>query len=100
RARRTMAAAGATSEAGGPRAAQRLLSAADAGPLDDLQRARLGRLRAQIEFATRRGTEAPPLLLDAASRLEPLNTELARETYLEAFAAALFTGRDRKSTRL
>ncbi len=93
RAARTMAAARATFEAGAPDAAQQLLNAADAGPLDDLQRARLGRLRAQIEFATRRGTEAPPLLLDAASRLEPLNTELARETYLEAFAAALFTGR-------
>ena len=42
-------------------------------PLDELQRARLERLRAQIAFARRRGSDAPPLLLDAAKRLEPLD---------------------------
>lgn len=36
-----------------------------------------------------RGRDAPLLLLDAAKRLEPLDPRLARETYLEAFAAAL-----------
>ena len=36
-----------------------------------------------------RGQSAPLLLLDAAKRLEPLDPRLARETYLEAFAAAL-----------
>ena len=40
-----------------------------------------------------RGSDAPPLLLDAAKRLEPLDAELARETYLEALAAAIFAGR-------
>ena len=35
----------------------------------------------------------PPLLLAAAQRLEPLNIELARETYLDAFSAALFGAR-------
>ena len=35
-------------------------------PLDELQRARLARLRAQIVFARRRGSDAPPLLLEAA----------------------------------
>ena len=36
---------------------------------------------------------APPLLLRAAKRLEPLDVGLARATYLEALAAAQFAGR-------
>ena len=40
-----------------------------------------------------RGSDAPPLLLDAAKRLEPLDAGLARETYLEALGAAIFAGR-------
>ena len=40
-----------------------------------------------------RGRDAPPLLLAAAKRLEPLDATLARETYLDAFSAALFAGR-------
>lgn len=93
RAARALAAARATYEAGSPDAAHALLDAAEVGPLDDLQRARLSRLHAQIEFARRRGPDASPMLLEAASRLEPLNLTLARETYLEAFAAGVFTGR-------
>ena len=61
-----------------------LLAAAEAGPVDELQRARLERLRAQIAFASRRGRDAPPLLLEAARRLDPLDAAMARETYLEA----------------
>jgi DNA-binding CsgD family transcriptional regulator len=40
-----------------------------------------------------RGSDAPPLLLRAAKRLETLDPALARETYLEAFSAVLFAGR-------
>jgi DNA-binding CsgD family transcriptional regulator len=61
--------------------------------LDDLQRARLARLRAQLVFARRRGGDATPLLLEAARRLEPLDGALARETYLDAFGAAIYAGR-------
>jgi DNA-binding CsgD family transcriptional regulator/tetratricopeptide (TPR) repeat protein len=50
-------------------------------------------LRAQIAFASNRGSDAPPLLLEAAKRLEPLDVTLARETYLEAYSAAVLTGR-------
>ena len=46
---------------------------AEEGPLNELQRARLERLRAQLAFALRRGSDAPPLLLRAAQRLEPLD---------------------------
>ena len=66
---------------------------AEAGPLDELQQARAELLRAQVTFAVNRGRDAPPLLLAAAKRLEPLDASLARETYLDAFSAALFAGR-------
>jgi DNA-binding CsgD family transcriptional regulator len=70
-----------------------LAAAAELGPVDDLQRARLERLSAGIAFASRRGRDAPPLLLEAARRLDPLDAAMARETYLEAIAAAMFAGR-------
>ena len=93
RARRTLAAAQGKHQAGAPDTALDLLAMAEAGPLDELQRARAELLRAQITFAVNRGREAPPLLLAAAKRLEPLDATLARETYLDAFSAALFAGR-------
>ena len=93
RARRELTAAQTKHEAGATTGALKLLAAAEAGPLDELQHARLERLRAQLAFALSRGSDAPPLLLAAAERLEPLNGELARETYLEALAAAIFAGR-------
>jgi DNA-binding CsgD family transcriptional regulator len=69
-----------------------LLAIADLSPLDELQRARADRLRARLAFARRRGADAPPLLMQAAQRLEPLDPTLARETYTEALGAALTTG--------
>ena len=59
-------------DAGSPQAAHELLVAAQLGPLDELQRARSARLRAQIVFARQRGRDAVPLLVDAADRLERL----------------------------
>jgi DNA-binding NarL/FixJ family response regulator len=50
-------------------------------------------LRGQIAFASSMGATAPALLLKAAQRLERLDPELARETYLDALGAALFAGR-------
>ena len=50
-------------------------------------------LRAQIAFASRRGSDAPPLLLKAARELEAVDPSLARATYLEALSAAMFAGR-------
>ena len=44
-------------------------------------------------FTSQRGRDAPPLLLEAARRLEPLDATMARETYLEAIASAMFAGR-------
>jgi DNA-binding CsgD family transcriptional regulator len=50
-------------------------------------------LRARATFASSGGNEASPLLLAAARRLEPLDAALARDTYLDAFSAAMFAGR-------
>ncbi|MFF5297454.1 helix-turn-helix transcriptional regulator [Paractinoplanes globisporus] len=93
RGRRALTAAKATFDSGAPEAAHKLLALAGLCPLDDLQQAQLGRLRAQIVFALRRGSDAPPLLLAAAERLAPLDCKSGRETYLEALEAAIFAGR-------
>ena len=93
RAQRELTAAQAKHDAGAPDQALALLAAAEDVPLNELQRARLERLRAQLAFALRRGSDAPSLLLRAAQRLEPLDAGLARETYLEALAAAIFAAR-------
>jgi DNA-binding CsgD family transcriptional regulator len=91
---RALAAAQAKFEAAAPDQALELLATAELGPLNELQRARVERLRVQIAFARHRGRDAPPLLLDSAKRLEPLDPGLARETYLEALGAAIFAGRE------
>jgi DNA-binding CsgD family transcriptional regulator len=92
-AERALAAAQAKHLAGAPEAALGLLAAAEAGPLDELMRARAEVLRAQIAYSTERGSGAARLLLRAARRLEALDAGLARETYLDALWAARFSGR-------
>jgi DNA-binding CsgD family transcriptional regulator len=92
RAGRTLAAAEASVQAGAFGRALELLAAAEAGPLDEPQSARADLLRGQVAFASGRGSDAAPLLLKAARRLEPFNLDLARETYLDAWYAAMFAG--------
>jgi DNA-binding CsgD family transcriptional regulator len=89
---RAVAAAQAKFDAAAADAALELLASAELAPLDELQRARLERLRAEIAFARTRGSDAPALLLAAARRLEPLDAAMARETHLEAMAAAMYAG--------
>ena len=93
RAERALAAAQATYQAGAFDAALGLLGTAEAGPPDQFRRARADLLRGQVAFASSRGSDAPPLLLKAARQFEPLDMGLARETYLDALAAATFAGR-------
>jgi DNA-binding CsgD family transcriptional regulator len=93
RAKRALAAAQAKHQAGAFDAALGLVGIAESGPLDDLQRAQVALLRGQIAFTVNRGRDAPPLLLSAAKRLEPLDIGLARVTYLEALSAAIHAGR-------
>jgi DNA-binding CsgD family transcriptional regulator len=93
RAERALAAAQAKFQAGAFDATLGLLATAEAGPPDQFRRALADCLRGQIAFASSRGSDAPPLLLKAARQFEPLDSRLARETYLDALAAATFAGR-------
>jgi DNA-binding NarL/FixJ family response regulator len=93
RAERMLAAAQVNLQAGAFDVALGLLAAAQAGPLDELGRARVDLLHAQVASAQSRGSEAPLLLLGAARQLEALDVRLSRDTYLDAWSAALFAGR-------
>jgi DNA-binding CsgD family transcriptional regulator len=93
RAQRALAAAHAEFEAGALEDALTLLATAETGAVGDPQRCRVQLLRAQIAFASRRGSDAPPLLLKAAGELEAVEPSRARATYLEALSAAMFAGR-------
>ena len=93
RVRRALAAARASLHAGIFEGALELLALAEASTPDELQMAHVELLKGQIAFASSMGTTAPPLLLKAAQRLERFDPELARETYLDAWGAALFAGR-------
>ncbi|MBJ7330264.1 MAG: AAA family ATPase [Solirubrobacteraceae bacterium] len=92
RAERALAAAEASLGAGAFDVARGLLVTADSGLLDELGRARVDRLLAEIAYAENRGNDAPPLLLQAAQKLETLDVRLSRTTYLEAWGAALVAG--------
>jgi DNA-binding CsgD family transcriptional regulator len=93
RTERALTAARASLDAGEFEAARRLLSTAEAGTREELQLAQVELLRGGIAFASSMGSAAPPLLLEAAERLAPLDANLAREVYLDAWGAALFAGR-------
>jgi DNA-binding CsgD family transcriptional regulator len=92
RARRLLDAARAKRDAGDLPAALELLSAVDAGPSDERRAAEAQHLRGQVIYEQRRGREAAGLLLEAARRLEPFDAGLAREAYMQALGAALWTG--------
>ena len=89
RAQRLLVAAGAKRDAGDLEAALGLLVDAEAEVLDDLGRARVDLLRGQIALEHRRGGDAGRLFVSAARRLEPIDHELARETYLEALGGTM-----------
>jgi DNA-binding CsgD family transcriptional regulator len=94
RAGRALAAAQASMQAGAFEVALGLVAKAEAGACDDFQRARAHLLRGHIAFTSGLGSDAPPLLLEAARQLEPFDMKLARETYLTAWGAAVFAGGD------
>jgi len=105
---RAIAAAHAKREAAAPEAAYELLAIAELAPLSELQQAQVARMRAQMEFVRSRGgapgalrtTDAAAQLLSAAKGLDGLDDDLARETYLEALAAAMYAGRLNEPGRL
>jgi DNA-binding CsgD family transcriptional regulator len=93
RAERALGAAQANIQAGALDAVPKLLGVATAGPPDELRDARVDLLYARLAFVSDRGREAPPLLLEAARRLERIDTDLARAAYLDTMNAAMFAGR-------
>jgi DNA-binding CsgD family transcriptional regulator len=93
RTRRALTAAEVSLSAGAYEPALALLDVAEAGALDALQRGRLELLQGVAAYSQRRGSDAPPLLLRAAKTLEALDPKLARDTYLDAWSAALFAGK-------
>jgi DNA-binding CsgD family transcriptional regulator len=92
RAHRTSEAATNKHLAGAPQEALRLLTSAEAGPMDPLERAKLKLLHGEI-VDLRRTPDALPLLLDAAKQLERLDVPLSRHAYLSAIRAACVAGR-------
>ena len=96
-AERALAAAQASMQAGAFGKALELLAWRRPGRWMSSSRARVDLLRGQVAFASGLGSDAPPLLLKAARRLELLDLGLARETYLDAWGAAL--GRVCRRTR-
>jgi len=91
RAQRALAAAQASFQAGAFEAALGLVATAEAGPLDGFRRARADLLRGHLALALG-SSDAALLLLRAASRLAPFDLDLARETYLTAWGAAVIAG--------
>ena len=90
RARRGLAAATAKRDAGALNAAMALLVAVEHGPPDALRVAEIARLRGQLSLDLQRGADASRQLLGAARALEPLDIARARQTHLEALAAAIW----------
>jgi DNA-binding CsgD family transcriptional regulator len=93
RTERALGAASANLQAGAFDTVRQLLSIAEAGARTDLQQARIDLIAADLAFVTNRGSDAPSLLLKAAKRLEPIDVDLCRATYLQAFSAAILAGR-------
>jgi DNA-binding CsgD family transcriptional regulator len=73
--------------------AAKLLALAESGPLTEMEKAQVDLVRAQLASMTTRGSDATPLLLAAAKRLENIDWKLSRATYLDALSSAIFVGR-------
>jgi DNA-binding CsgD family transcriptional regulator/tetratricopeptide (TPR) repeat protein len=91
-AERALAAANAHFHAGAFDKALGLLAEARAVASDDVQRARIERLNAGVQYASNPGPKALVRLVQAARTLEPLDVHLARETYLDAWMTSYAAG--------
>jgi DNA-binding CsgD family transcriptional regulator/tetratricopeptide (TPR) repeat protein len=100
RAGRALTAARLSLHAGDFDAALRMVTSAEKEATEEIQQARAGVLRGQIAFASGHGHAAIRDLLSAASRLRAIDPKLARETYLEAWGAAAFSGESDEDTSL
>nr|WP_202488840.1 helix-turn-helix transcriptional regulator [Streptomyces sp. SID5473] len=100
RAERALSAAEAKREAGALDEALALLSVARAGPLGPAARAQAGILGARIAFDQNRDEAAVTQLLDASRCMAAVDRPAARESLLDALAAAVFVGRFAHSARI
>jgi DNA-binding CsgD family transcriptional regulator len=89
---RALTASQASLHAGEFDLALRMLIEAEAEATQEAQQARALLLRGQIAFASGHGADAAAVLLSAADQFQALDLKVARETYLEAWGAALFAG--------
>ncbi|MEW2359187.1 AAA family ATPase [Spirillospora sp. NPDC029432] len=94
---RAVAAADACLRSGDLDAARALADIADQNAASESQRVRALLVRGHTTFAAGFNNEAPPLLLEAARRLEPFDMDLARETYLIAWGSASYGAANRES---
>jgi DNA-binding CsgD family transcriptional regulator len=92
RAERALAAAEANYLAGSGEDALRLAGTAERGPVNEFHRVRVDVLRGRVATIQRRVSDAPPLLLRAARRLERFDRGVARGTYRDAFISAFLAG--------
>jgi DNA-binding CsgD family transcriptional regulator/tetratricopeptide (TPR) repeat protein len=92
RVRRALSAAQVSLHAGEFDLVERMVTVVEAGTREETQRARALLLRGQMAFASGRSRDAIRLLLAAANRLQAVDVKVARETYLEAWGAAVFIG--------
>jgi DNA-binding CsgD family transcriptional regulator/tetratricopeptide (TPR) repeat protein len=90
---RLLAAAQAHMQAGAFGKALDLVATAEAGPLDEITGSQVDLVRGHVALASGSCGDAAVLLVRGASRLEPLDPALARETYLSAWGAALVAGK-------
>jgi len=94
RARLRIASAESKYDAGALRQASALLDDLDVAALGGADRAQLDLIRARILFTAGGSGQTVVLMTAAARRLEAVSADLARATYLHAFSAGTFLGRD------
>lgn len=92
RANRALRAAEAKLDVGYPDAAARLVVTAELAAIDPAGQDRVQLSRAQVAATVRSRNDAAELLVAAAQQMESTEPTLARETYLDAVAAALRMG--------
>jgi DNA-binding CsgD family transcriptional regulator len=97
RAERAVLAAEASLQAGDLDAARRYADVARRDADQEFLAARAELAHSRIAFAAGLNDEALPLLLAAAQRFEALDLELARGTYLQAWASAALIAADREN---
>ena len=89
---RVISAARTSMEAGDFDGARRLLDALRHRPLPDPDDVQVELLQGQLSFAAGPERDSAELLLSAARRLERLDMDAARDTYMTAWSAAVFVG--------